>query len=71
MRLARRVAGGLVLGALIGFLYALLRPRKVRTVTERAPETLPQASPTVITDPTTQPLTLPLAGPHHLTGGTA
>jgi hypothetical protein len=73
MRLARRVATGLALGALLGFLAALLRPRGVRTsgsahlwaqplaeVDRRTvADTVERPSRSVISDPATRPLTLP------------
>jgi hypothetical protein len=86
MRLARRVAAGLVLGALIGFLAALLRPRSVRTAAPAAggaavpavprgpavPPVLPDPrSPTVVTDPATRPIVLPTALPPAVTRGLA
>jgi len=85
MRLARRVAAGLVLGAVIGFLVALLRPRGVpaarmrpvppppRTTTSSTGSTgsTDGPSPTVINDPATRPLVIPRPAPQSVTGGTA
>ena len=85
MRLARRVAAGLLLGALIGFLAALLRPRSVhnaapvgRAGRARAgldaappPERPAPSSRVVIGGPETRPLTLPASTSPRASGGTA
>jgi hypothetical protein len=85
MRLVRRVAAGLLLGALIGFLAALLRPRRVSSTAPTRGAASPQAgpghrstpapaermSPTVKTDPATRPLGLPVAATPPAARGTA
>jgi hypothetical protein len=57
MRLARRVAAGLVLGALIGFLAALLRPRNAGIAARAGgnDHSWPAADPPVTTTTATEP----------------